>query len=363
MKFKILPLLLLLLIPFSGWSVELDTWKASIHGGYSSLGQFQAATLRNGFPVQIALGRDLTEKWSSKIEYQWISSEHTSGSSVSIQSLRLIPKYDFFNSNNHRFGFESGFGYQWVNLENIDRVRQVEILMGPTWKYSFNGPWSLESSFRYARSSTNLFGSSLQRIELLMGFSFQFGAQTSKAPTIFVDSDQDGISNDIDQCPNTSRGARVSKSGCPQDGDGDRVADIQDYCPNTKRGTEVDEMGCPLIVPGRGLIDGVAFEQNSPRLVSSSKNQLLTVAETLKQFPNIYFVIEGYSSGTISSMERMSISKARALTVMNVLASYGVPSNKMKAVGLSDLYPLTESTLPSDQILNERIEIKWKHQL
>lgn len=95
MKFKIVPLLLFLLIPFSGWSLELDTWKASIHGGYSSLGQFHAASLSNGFPIQVGLGHDITQKWSSKIEYQWISSEHTSGSSVSIQSLRLLPKYDF----------------------------------------------------------------------------------------------------------------------------------------------------------------------------------------------------------------------------------------------------------------------------
>jgi|JI10StandDraft_1071094.scaffolds.fasta_scaffold03283_9 hypothetical protein len=363
MKFKIVPLLLFLLIPFSGWSLELDTWKASIHGGYSSLGQFHAASLSNGFPIQVGLGHDITQKWSSKIEYQWISSEHTSGSSVSIQSLRLLPKYDFLNLNRHQFGVEAGLGYQWVNLENIDHVRQVELLMGPTWKYSFNGPWSLESALRYAQSSMNFFGSSLQRFEMVMGISFQFGMESSKIPIQFVDSDQDGISNDTDQCPNTSRGARVSKIGCPQDGDADRIADIQDYCPNTKRGTEVDEIGCPLIVPGRGLIDGVAFEQNSPRLISTSKNQLLTVAETLKQFPNIYFVIEGYSSGHASAMERLNISKARALTVMNVLASYGVPSNKMKAVGLSDMYPLTDSTLPSDQILNERIEIKWKHQL
>jgi outer membrane protein OmpA-like peptidoglycan-associated protein len=363
MRFKGLSIVLLYFIPISSWASELNAWKVSIGGGYSMLSQIQAASIENGFPIQAGLGLTITDKWSSKIEYQWINSEHLSGSAVNIQSLHILPRYDFLNHRAQRFGFEAGIGYQWTNLEGIDQVRLFEWLMGPTWTYRINGPWCLESTLRYSHSSTTPLGSALHSFSMMIGFSFEFGMDQSKSQNNFVDSDQDGISNDIDQCSNTPHGAKVSKIGCPPDGDGDLVADIQDYCPNTKHGMEVDEIGCPLIVPGRGLIDGIAFENDSPRLTSSSKNHLLEIAENLKKFPNIYFVIEGYSSGTSSSIERLYISKARALTVMNVLASHGVPSNKMKAVGLSDMYPLTESTLPSDQILNERIEIKWKHRL
>lgn len=122
----------------------------------------------------------------------------------------------------------------------------------------------------------------------------------------------------------------------------------------------MDTMGCPIKERGRGLIDGISFEKNSPRLTISAKEQLSLVAENLRQFPNIYFVIEGYTS---SIPNKMDISKARATTVMNVLASYGVPSERMSAIGLSDMYPLIDSSLESEQTLNERIEIKWKHQL
>jgi len=352
-----------LVIPFVGWSFEEIDWKLTLQGGYSALGRVQAANVRNSFPLQVGLGSHFNDTWSSKIEYQWIGSEHDSVQAINIQSIRLVPRYDFIQNKNHRLGFEGGLGYQWINLDQIDRVRQIELLAGPVWNYQVVGPWNLESSLRYAQSSMSLSSQALHRFEFILGITFEFGESRSHFPTQFVDSDQDGIANENDQCPNTTFGSKVSKIGCPPDNDGDLVADIHDYCPNTKRGSEVDEIGCPLNTSGRGLIDGISFERNSPRLTTTSKDQLSNIAENLKKFPNIYFIIEGYSSEAPTASEKITISKARAMTVLNVLASYGVPTNKMKAVGLSDLYPLTESTDESDRILNERIEIKWKHRL
>ncbi len=59
------------------------------------------------------------------------------------------------------------------------------------------------------------------------------------------DNDGDGISNQIDQCPNTKIGMRVNWVGCA-DSDGDSIADNQDKCPRTPRGTPVNLHGCDL---------------------------------------------------------------------------------------------------------------------
>ncbi|DAC48477.1 MAG TPA: OmpA family protein, partial [Candidatus Thalassarchaeaceae archaeon] len=50
------------------------------------------------------------------------------------------------------------------------------------------------------------------------------------------DTDQDGVTDDIDLCPNTDAGAEINLIGCAQnqiDSDWDGVMNDADQCPNT----------------------------------------------------------------------------------------------------------------------------------
>ena len=61
------------------------------------------------------------------------------------------------------------------------------------------------------------------------------------------DDDNDGISNDADQCPNTPVGSAVDAVGCAEsekDDDNDGVSNDADQCPNTPVGSAVDALGC-----------------------------------------------------------------------------------------------------------------------
>ncbi len=62
-----------------------------------------------------------------------------------------------------------------------------------------------------------------------------------------IDSDHDGVPDYLDLCPNTPRIAKVDVSGCPIDSDHDGVPDYEDNCPNTPPGTKVDTLGCPIV--------------------------------------------------------------------------------------------------------------------
>ncbi|RYU79704.1 OmpA family protein [Hymenobacter persicinus] len=67
------------------------------------------------------------------------------------------------------------------------------------------------------------------------------------------DTDQDGVPDRKDKCPDTPTGVAVDENGCPLDGDADGVPDYQDKCP-TEKGLAALE-GCPDR-DGDGVRDG-----------------------------------------------------------------------------------------------------------
>jgi len=65
--------------------------------------------------------------------------------------------------------------------------------------------------------------------------------------TYVPDSDGDGVTDDVDQCPDTPSGASVDANGCAdsqKDTDGDGVTDDVDQCPDTPSGASADANGC-----------------------------------------------------------------------------------------------------------------------
>ncbi len=82
-----------------------------------------------------------------------------------------------------------------------------------------------------------------------VGVNFVFGNRK--------DSDRDGVRDTKDLCPDTPRGVKVDKEGCPADSDGDGVPDYKDKCPKTPAEARkaVDADGCPLDSDKDGVPD------------------------------------------------------------------------------------------------------------
>jgi len=73
------------------------------------------------------------------------------------------------------------------------------------------------------------------------------------------DDDNDGVSNDSDQCPDTAAGASVNGQGCSLsqlDDDSDGVNNTLDQCPATPSGEPVNGNGCSESQLGAGDDDG-----------------------------------------------------------------------------------------------------------
>ena len=69
----------------------------------------------------------------------------------------------------------------------------------------------------------------------------------------FADQDNDGVFDQLDECPDTPPNTPVDSVGCPFDNDADGVWDIRDKEPSTSYNTPVDDDGVELTDAGRTL--------------------------------------------------------------------------------------------------------------
>lgn len=124
----------------------------------------------------------------------------------------------------------------------------------------FNALCALQG--RRLRAGTNLFGPALAALMLAASSA----AWALSPPTLVVDGDADGVSDEIDDCPYTPPNTPVDAHGCSlaADGDADGVPDEVDDCPYTPKGARVDAHGCALDGDLDGVPDGIDQCPNTP---------------------------------------------------------------------------------------------------
>jgi len=167
------------------------------------------------------------------------------------------------------------------------------------------------------------------------------------------DSDGDGVSDDRDQCPGTPAGEPVDANGCELDDDNDGVINRLDECPGTPEGTPVDKRGCKI--EGDYVLQGVNFESNSDRLLSSANSVLNDVSETLLKYPEITFEIAGHTDSDGAAEYNLGLSTRRAQTVYDYLAGKGVAENRMSVQGYGESQPIADNTSAAGKAENRRV--------
>ena len=117
-----------------------------------------------------------------------------------------------------------------------------------------------------------------------------FPATLLAAPSLVVDGDGDGVSDERDECPYSPAGETVNADGCSIDGDADNdgVLDLADLCPYSDSGSRVDAEGCALdddfdgIANGRDLCPDTALGERVERGRAHREVVLVPVISALR---------------------------------------------------------------------------------
>ncbi len=171
-----------------------------------------------------------------------------------------------------------------------------------------------------------------------------------------LDSDGDGVYDYLDKCPRTPAGAAVNKAGCPLDSDGDGVYDYLDKCPGTLKGISVDSVGCPIPIKEKVSIElKVEFALNSAVVTSIYQDHIQKVANFLKTYPDTIAEIEGHTDSTGSDQYNMSLSQKRAESVIAKIRNLGVSPSRLKAIGYGESRPIADNKTKEGRQRNRRV--------
>ena len=171
-----------------------------------------------------------------------------------------------------------------------------------------------------------------------------------------LDSDGDGVPDDLDQCPGTPAGAVVDANGCELDSDGDGVVDRLDKCPDTPPGLEVDADGCAL--PTVISLEGVNFRTNSAELLDGADEVLDVQAATLDDNVDVLIEVAGHTDSVGDAGYNEQLSQRRAEAVRDYLVSKGVAAERITAVGYGESEPIASNDTAEGRAENRRVELR-----
>lgn len=140
------------------------------------------------------------------------------------------------------------------------------------------------------------------------------------------------------------------------DSDNDGVNDCVDKCPNTLSGSTVDASGCPVSIE----LKGVQFKVDSAVLTPTAKAILDGVARDLiasSQGKDIE--VQGHTSSEASDAYNMKLSQRRSQAVVNYLKARGV-KDKLYAKGYGETQlKVQDGKNESLRAINRRVELHW----
>jgi outer membrane protein OmpA-like peptidoglycan-associated protein len=175
------------------------------------------------------------------------------------------------------------------------------------------------------------------------------------------DTDGDGINDENDKCPTVPGVERYQ--GCPiPDSDNDGVNDEEDNCPHLA-GTAANH-GCPDIdASTQSKVDmmakNVSWTNSTGYTISNKSNKSLDqVASMLKADPNLKVTINAHTDNTGDADAKKTLSQNRADAVRDYLVSQGVNTNQITSTGYGGEQPIADNKTAGGRMKNQRVELK-----
>ena len=101
---------------------------------------------------------------------------------------------------------------------------------------------------------------------------------------------------------------------------------------------------------------GVLFETNKSNISAMSQTKLNDLAGILNKYPNTFILIEGHTDSEGSNASNKTLSKKRADSVGDYLATQKVANSRMRINWYGEEQPKVPNDSPANMAVNRRVE-------
>jgi OOP family OmpA-OmpF porin len=370
--------------------------------------------------VTLAFGRTLNSNWDAQISVFGSEHDRAGGDSLELQGIGLSANRVFYREGRVNPFLSFGVAHTnsilkpGIDKSNVTALYGAGLLIDLGPARDDGSVMQLRADLGARRGLVDEFGEKFVDYVAGLGFQYSWGGTPTrrvidtdgdgvtddidKCPgtpagtavdatgcPLPLDDDGDGVTNDIDKCPGTPAGAKVDASGCEIDSDGDGVGDSRDQCPNTPAGARVDERGCELDTDGDGVVDsadkcpdtpkgdrvdatgcsfkeeiklpGVVFETGSAELKPESLPVLEGAISTLKRYPDLNVEVAGHTDSRGSDAFNLDLSSRRAESVLKYLKDGGV-TNTLTSRGYGERQPVASNNSDDGRQQNRRVVLR-----
>jgi OmpA-OmpF porin, OOP family len=134
------------------------------------------------------------------------------------------------------------------------------------------------------------------------------------------------------------------------DSDGDGVPDNLDKCPGTPKGAKVNADGC-------WVIDNVLFDFDKSIVKPEFYGVLDEVAGVFAQNPGLRVRLEGHTDSIGTPEYNVGLSLRRAKAVMAYLVNKGIAKERVYAEGFGEARPIASNATKEGRALNRRVQL------
>ena len=148
--------------------------------------------------------------------------------------------------------------------------------------------------------------------------------------------------------------APIIKEVAPLDTDNDGIADDRDQCPDTLTGVRTDNTGCAIAQAA--TLNNIEFDTNKATLTAASKASISEAAKFFDKQANLRAIIAGHTDDVGSDNSNQRLSLARAAAVRSALIAEGLDGKRFQAIGLGETMPLVTNNSAENRAKNRRVE-------
>jgi len=331
----------------------------------------------SGFYAELSGEYYFTEHVSSELAIAWPKKYDWKIAGTGIGSEKLMPntltlKYTINTPDAFRPYLGAGVHYTDLSSQQLAYPASGALAAQPLstdsskfgwvaqagFDYRVARHWFLNADVRYlgdlstqlSSSGTNLTKVSINPWLFSVGVGYRFGGSPIAAAAVAAPVAVAAVAPPPPPPPPPAP-APVAK--VDPDSDGDGVPDSIDQCPNTPRGTRVDKVGCPC-----DISQEVHFATGSAVLTAQDRALLDQLIPTLQKVHFINGEIEGHTDSTGGKAMNQKLSERRAQSVAEYLASHGISGGRVTTVGFGETKPVDSNKTKEGRAHNRRVVIR-----